>query len=119
MVEMFEGIEKKTEDDTAKIIDIKIEKVANGDKDLVAKIKYHFDTLVGEKDIQKRIDSATVLATGGASSREGGLPGNIVSSAGNPGLNINPSGEKLDTGAKEVAGKLGITDQELAKHKLL
>lgn len=97
-----------------------IEVLAPGDKDLADKIKFHYDNFKGEpkdlKEIQQRIENAYVLATGGRPQNP--LTGEVISSSG--GVGPKPSGGgKVSEEVMDVAKKMGITEQEMKKHKLI
>jgi type VI protein secretion system component VasK len=110
-----------------KMIITMIDDLTDGDQELSAKVKFHFDNFksIDEKDkkpeeiqkiIQERIKNAYTLATGGKTTP---LSGPIISSAGGGKPTINESGEKINPEVQDLAHKLGVTDQDLKKHKLI
>jgi len=121
----FTEIERKGKE---RMIMNMIGELAGSDKNLADKIKFYYDTFRPidetnkkpeeiEKEIQERIKNAYILATGGRVSRP--LTPEIISSAGGATPIINPSGEKLNPELQDLAHKLGISDAELKKHKLI
>jgi chromosome segregation ATPase len=118
-----------TNKDKQMMIEGMIDKLAEGDIAMKDKMKFHyggFKTIDPtnkkpedvQKEIEQRVKSAYILATGGQ--RTVPLSGPIISGAGGvPMVDMNPNGEKISDGGKDVASKFGITDQELKKNKLL
>lgn len=115
--------------DKRKTIDNMIDRVADGDKVMADKIKFYFDSFrsideTGKKpedvikEIEERIKNAYTLAAGTKPANPVGST--IISSAG-PGATpvINPTGEKLSPELVDLAHKLGTSDAELKKHKLI
>lgn len=103
-------------------IDMAIGKLAGDDKELAEKVKFYYKTFSGEpkdkEEFLKRIENSYVLATGGKPTNP--ITGEVISSAGGSlPPTVNPSGEKLSEKGKEAAKDMGISDQELAKHKLV
>jgi chromosome segregation ATPase len=147
---IIEGKEKVIEDLTKKIADLEtntntkldeisrkehdkmitamIDDLTDGDQEISAKVKFHFENFrpIDEKDkkpediqklIQERVKSAYTLATGGRASTP--LSGPIISSAGGGKPTINEGGEKVSPEIQDLAHQLGVTDQDLKKHKLI
>lgn len=111
------GVEAKSRE---KMVNSMINELSGNDKDMTNKIKFYFDSFKGDpaddNEIQQRIQNAYVLATGAKPTSP--LSGAVMSSAGGMPV-INPIGEKLSDDAKDLAHKMGLTDQELKRHKLL
>ena len=103
-----------------KMVNSMIQELSGNDKDMTNKIKFYFDSFKGEpaddNEIQQRIQNAYVLATGAKPTSP--LSGAAISSVGGMPV-INPSGEKLSETGKEAAHELGISDQELKRHKFI
>jgi hypothetical protein len=103
-----------------KMVNSMINELSGNDKDMTNKIKFYFDSFKGEpaddNEIQQRIQNAYVLATGAKPTSP--LSGAVLSSAGGMPV-INSTGEKLSDDAKDLAHKMGLSDQELKKHKLI
>lgn len=107
-----------------KKIDDAIQAMTGANKELFDKMKSHFLRLTPaevkkpeekEEDFRQRINDAFVLATG--HKPENPLTGPVISSAGG---NVPPQptpggGGKLSEDGKAVAGKMGITEEELKK----
>ncbi len=100
----------------------KIESLSAGDKEMASKIKFYYDTFKGEpgndKEVEDRIQNAYTLATGG----RGGNPlsSRVIFSEGMGAVpDVNPKGEKLNSEGQDLAHKMGVSDQELKKHKLI
>jgi len=117
MTTEINGIKSKGQE---KQIDDMIAKVAGDDKELAAKIKLHYSSFAGipetEEKIKERIANAHTLATGGRSANP--LSSSILSSAGGS-ADINPVGEKLSPEVQDFGKKMGVSDLDLKKHKLL
>jgi len=128
-VEM-DGIRKTNQDEIAgikksvsenRLLEM-ITSITDGDSALEEKIKFHYDNFRGEpkdtKEVKERIKNAYILATDGKPNMN--ISGSIISGAGSapvPKTGI-PEG-KVSPEALSVAKKLGITDQEIKKHKLI
>jgi len=97
-----------------------IQELSGGDKDISTKIRFYYDSFKGEpadeKEIQDRIQNAYTLATGGKPISP--LTGSAISSGGGMPV-INPSGEKVSPEVQDLAHKMGVSDQEMKKHKLI
>ena len=99
-----------------------IDKISEGSNELKEKIKFYYDNFKGEpqddKEITERLKNAYILATGGQSSVK--LTGEMISGTGEPPI---PKTEipqsKISEEAISLAKKMGITDQDLKKHKLI
>jgi hypothetical protein len=102
-----------------KVVDDMIASVAGTDKELAAKVRLHYNSFVGvpenDEKMKERIKNAYTLATGG---RINPLSGSILSGAGE-GTELNPTGEKVSPEVQEFGKKMGISDVELKKHKLI
>jgi hypothetical protein len=105
-----------------------IDQAAGGNKELKDKIRFFYDafkpldeTGKKEEDIQKekaeRVKNALILATGGRPAVP--ITSLMISSAGGGLGGINPKGEKLNSEQQDLAGKLGIDQETLKKHKLI
>lgn len=101
------------------IKDIALEKVG-GNKEMADKVVFHYKTFGGEpkddKEKEERLDKAILLAGG---SKSVGLPAGSLSSGGGYTPSAPAGQGKLSEGGVEVAKKMGITDEELKKSKLV
>jgi alanyl-tRNA synthetase len=108
----FNLIKEKTLDDKIKLI--------AQDEETAKKVKHYYSQFTGEpkdeKEVNERINNAFILASGGASNP---ISAGVISSAG--GYNPNPVGstEKLNAEQVDLAHKLGLSDEDLKKNKLL
>jgi hypothetical protein len=98
-----------------------VAQLAGDDEDAKSKIKFHYDNFKGDpkddKERAERLENAFILATGSKPLRS--VPGSIVST-GSP--YIPPASKtqgKISEGAKTLAGNLGLTEEDLKKHKLI
>lgn len=95
----------------------KIKEAVGGDEELVKQTKYwldQFKPVEGEK-IEERIQAAVKLATGG----KGVLSGQAISSGGGSIPTPQNTEGKISPEAVEVANKMGISNDDLKKHKLI
>lgn len=123
LMEEIKGIKETLESTKSVVseqkIDTAIEKLS-ADKEMKDKIKFYYNSFKDEpkddKEFQKRIENANVLA--GGSKPTNALTGDVISSAGGTVMEGSGTGKKLGPEALEEAKKLGITDAELAKAKL-
>lgn len=103
-----------------KMVGNMVQELATGDKDMATKIRFYYDSFKGDpaddNEIQQRVQNAYTLATGGKPVSP--LSGAAISSVGGMPM-INPTGEKLSDEARDLAHKMGMTDQELKRHKLI
>ncbi len=130
---MKSDFDKKISDilnsDKRKTVDSMIERVAGEDKEMADKIRFYFDSFkpideTGKKpedvmkEIQERIKNAYTLAAGTGPKNPVGAK---VISSGGPGVApvINPTGEKLSPELADLAHKMGVSDADLKKHKLI
>jgi hypothetical protein len=119
--------EQKTEG-LSKMVNSFIKGLAGDDKNLTDKVKFFYDSfkLVEIKDktpeqveeeVRQRVQNAYTIAIGGVK------PSNplnaVISSAGGAVPLANPTGEKISPEAAEAAKQMGLTDQDLQKHKLV
>lgn len=98
-------------------VDNTIRELVGTDQELFDKVKYHFGLFGGESkdedEFKKRIDNAYLLATG-EKPKSPLFTGVARTGGGKPPL--TPTGEgKITEGGREVAKKMGITDEELKK----
>lgn len=98
-------------------------KLANGDKELADKIKFHYDGFVvpdddNEEKRQGRLKNAHTLATGGQGESILGSDAIGSGGGGNQPQGTGKSG-KLSPGAEEVAKNLGLDEKTLRKNKLI
>jgi len=112
-------LEQKTKENT---INSFLDKISDGSKELKDKIRFYYDNFKGEpkneEEIAERIRNAYILATGGQAAVK--LSGEIISGAGGaPQANVNIPEGKISSDLIPLAHKLGITDQDLKKHKLI
>jgi len=111
IAEIGKGAEAGTVKQTA-------DKLAKGNEELSKKISHYYNQLtVPEKDTEElkseRFKNAFVLAIGGTA----GMGSEAIGSGiGTP--PETPKGEKLSEEAKDLAGKLGVSDKTLKKHNL-
>lgn len=106
--------------DRIKMVNDLIEALSEGDKNVKEKMKFFYDNFKGDpadaKETEERVRNAYTLATGGRSARP--LTSSMISSAeGIP--QINPTGEKMSTELQDLAHRMGVSDQEMKKHKLI
>jgi len=112
-------IEQKTKENT---INSFLDKISDGNKELKEKIKFHYDNFKGEpkneEEMTERVKNAYILATGGQPAIK--LTGEVISGAGGaPEANVNIPEGKINPEAVPLAHKMGVTDQDLKKHKLI
>lgn len=104
----------QTEKTSRMILDL-----ASGNKELSDKIEVNFKKFgipKDEADLKQKLSDAYILTTGNTE-KKSFLSGNIISAGGTKiGLE---EGKKLDEETGGVAKKLGISDQELKRHKLI
>ena len=128
LTESIINLEKAMGEMAAKTSDSKIDgavkEIAGDDKELADKTKYHYKRFEGEpkdeEEFKQRIADAFMLASGGNPSNA--FTGDVISSVGGGGVpKENASQKKFENPevAKDVAKSLGITEQEMAKHKLI
>ncbi len=102
-------------------IEGEIEKRVGAEPEIKSKVRFFYDSFKGEpandEEINKRLDNAVILATGGKPINP--LSGPAISGAGGYVPKTGGSTEKLNPEAKGVADKLGITDEELKENKLI
>lgn len=121
LTDKITGIETETK---RQPVNAMIGKLAGEDEELKKKIKFHYESFaIPEEDTEEkqkeRVVNAYTLATGGKPINP--LTGEAISSGGG----VAPGGEepgsegKLSEGGKEVAGKLGIEEKDLKRHKLI
>ena len=109
----------------AKKIEDAISALSSGDKDLTAKIQFHFnnfkidpeeakDPVKSAEGLKKRLENAYMLATGGTPAPA--LQSDIISSAGGfvpPAAGDKPKGKLSDDAKKMGTEKFGITEEEM------
>lgn len=104
-------------------IDGAVKEITGDDNELAEKTKYHYKRFEGEpkdeEEFKKRIEDAFLLASG--SNPANALTGDVISSAGGGAPKESTPQKKFENSevAKDVAKSLGITEQEMAKHKLI
>ena len=102
--------------------------LAGGDKNVVDKIKFFYDSFKPidatnktseqvEEEVKQRVNNAFIIVSGGV--KPYNLLNSNVIAAGRGVMPINPTGEKLSEGGAAVAAAFGVTPQDLAKHKLI
>lgn len=105
-----------------------IETAAGGNAGLKDKIKFFYDAFKPidekgkkEEDLQKeiaeRVKNAMILATGGRPAVQ--ITSQMISSAGGGLSGINPTGEKFSPEQQDLASKMGISNDDLKKHRLI
>lgn len=98
-----------------------INAIVGEDKEVAEKVKLHYGNFKGEpkdrKEMIERIQNAYILATG--SKPESLLNSDIIKSGGGSPPNLKDKGGKVSEDGKAVAEKMGISEEELKKHKLL
>ena len=103
-----------------RVIEDMIAGVAGNNKELADKIRLHYNSFAGvpenEEKIKERIANSYVLATGTRSTNP--LSSSILSSAGGS-IDNKPVEGQLSPEAQEFGKKMGVTDLDLKKHKLL
>lgn len=93
--------------------------LAGDDKELRAKLELHFGRIDPDKPaltqnaIMERAREAYVLATGGKSEAPSGL--SMAMGLSGSGGTQKPAGEGLTEGQKDLASRLGLTAEDLAK----
>jgi predicted RNase H-like nuclease (RuvC/YqgF family) len=118
-LEAIEGIKKDI--NTAKVENI-ISSVSGEDSSLKEKVKFFYDSFKGEpsneEEVKERVKNAYVLATGGKSKVD--FSGDIISGAGaSPSPKVDIPEGKIPSELIPLAKQLGLTDQEMKKHKLI
>jgi len=104
-------------------VDILIDKMVGDDDELKKKVKFHYDNFKDspkdEDELKERITNSYILATGSKPSDD--LPAGAVSSGGGtpPKPEMPLTGKLESEESKEVAKNLGISDDDLKKHKLI
>ena len=100
-----------------------IKKMSGGDEELEKKVKFYYDQFATpdedtDEKREERVKNALTLATGAKPVNP--LGGSAISSAGGATPGIPAGGQdKISEGAKDVAGKLGISEKTLKKHKVI
>jgi len=133
ITELKKDIEQLKQDSQSKLMEIEkkandskinslIERVSEGSKELKDKIKFFYDNFKGEpkndEELLERIKNAYTLATGGQPSIK--MTGEMISGSGNsPMPNVNIPEGKISPDVLPIAHQLGITDQDIKKHKLI
>jgi len=117
MEQKINEIELKSKE---RVISDMINNLAGDNKDLAEKIRFFYDQFKGEpvdeKQIQERIHNSYILATGAKTVSP--ISSTVISSAvGMPQINTNK--EKISSELQDLARKMGISDQELKKNKLI
>lgn len=92
--------------------------LAGGNKELADKIEFNFNRFQGapkdEAEFKQRLQDAYILSTG--DTKKSFLSGGVISAAGG---GSGKQGEKLTGEMTDLAHKMGATDQDLKKHKLI
>lgn len=113
----IDGIKKEIKDGK---VNSAIKRIVGDDSELQEKVKLHYDNFKGEpkdiKEVKERIENAYILATG--SKPVSSLNSDIIGT-GKGGFPRTEIKGKVSTDGASVAKKLGISDEELKKHKLL
>lgn len=118
-----EKTDKKIEEIRTEIkgskVDSTIRKLTGDDQELFDKVKFRYKTFEGEPEndeaFRKRVDDSYFLATGEKPTSPL-FAGGVRTGAGKPPPPpAGAGGEKLSEGGKEVAKKMGISDEELKK----
>jgi len=127
ITEMETGFTKKVQDiETSKVQETKdqeIEKLAGQDIETKKKISFFYDQFVGgsetKEKIKEKVKNAYLLAMGGKAKV---MQSDVISSSGGDVAIPNETiqqGKLSSPEVRDVAKKLGITDQELAKSGLI
>ena len=97
-----------------------VQNLAGGDAELSGKILYYYNQFAGspkdEKERQERLQNAVLLATGGARSP---MDSRVFSSAGIAPQANKTKPEALSVEAVQLAKNMGLSEQDLKKHKLV
>ena len=122
-----EGTTKRIEEiEGSRIKEVKdgeISSIAGADVELTKKINFFYDSFAGsvktKEEIKARVTNATLLATGGKTKVN--MTGDVISSGGSMNIptDIQGQGKLSSPEVRDVARKLGITDQELSKGGLI
>jgi len=122
--EKLSSIEKKEKDN---MVVGMIAELTGTNKEMTEKVKFYFDNFKPidetgkkkediEKEIATRVQNAYLLAVG--TMPRVPFSGQIISGAGGTPI-INPTGEKLSPDLQDLANKMGISQDEMKKHKLI
>jgi chromosome segregation ATPase len=122
--EKLSSLERKEKDN---MVVGMIAELAGTNKEMTEKVKFYYDNFKPidetgkkkediEKEISTRVQNAYLLAVGTMPRVQ--FSGPIISGAGGTPM-INPTGEKLSPELHDLAGKMGINQDELKKHKLI
>ncbi len=113
----LDGIKKEIKDGK---IDSAIKRIVGDDTELQDKVKLHYDNFKGEpkdaKEVKERIENAYILATG--SKPVSSLSSDVIGT-GKGGFPRTEIKGKISEDGASVAEKLGISKEDLKKHKLL
>jgi len=96
-----------------------IEALAGEDEELVKKIEFHFERLGGDEttkeDVEKKVREAHLLATSSERLKPDPINGAFAKTSSGE---VKPEDkEEMTKGVLDVAGKLGITAEDLKKYK--
>jgi hypothetical protein len=106
-------------------LDEAIRMVAGDDVEMAKKVKYHFNSFAGvpetDEKFQERLNSATILATGGAprSKPTGGAFGSGKGSPAYDSSERKTAGKFENPESSKVAEKMGLTPEEQKKQGLI
>lgn len=119
--DLTEKVEKIDQSGEERNVNLKIATAVKGDEELTKKVKFFYDQFNGspkdDNEVQERIKNSIILATGAKG--EDVLSGDVVSfGGGSTGQGTTKTG-KISEESKGLAGKLGIEDRELKRHKLI
>ncbi len=122
ITEVTTGGEKKS-------IGSAIATMAQGNKDLADKIKFHFEQFAPieakteeekAQKLEERLNSAYILATGGAAKpRTNNANAFGGGGGGQPAFQQQKQGKFEDASAAEVARKLGLSEEDMKEHDLI